>query len=49
MQKSFNAIKVSKNVQLVPKLASTHNKLTLVTAHSRTQNACVECSHNRNF
>jgi len=31
--KSFNII--SKNVQLVPKLSSTHSKLTLVTAHSR--------------
>jgi len=31
----------SKNVQLTPKLASTH-KLTLITAHSHLKNACVE-------
>jgi len=31
----------SKNVQLVPKLASTHNKLTLVTAHSHSKNALM--------
>jgi len=37
------------NAQLAPKPASTHNKLTLVTAHLRLKNACIERSLNRNF